>query len=187
MECLTSPIRQNFVFSEQNRAPMKIKLLTLIFLSLILFACRPRQPKESAATDTKQEFACMKWLQGTWKERNDSAENYQEWTMPNDTTMQETGWTKKGSDSSATEKFLVQREDDGIIMSVELAEQEGAPPSYFHLVSNKNGEHVFEDQNNNYPQRLILRLNPDGLLYYRQEGIRDGQSLFNEQIMNKIK
>ena len=166
---------------------MKIALLTLTVLTLIIFACRPRQTRQPVAENAREALSRMKWLQGTWQERNDSSANYQEWTMPNDTTMTETGWTKKGNDSSPTEKFLIQREVDGMIMSVEFAEQEGAPPLYFHLVSNKNGEHVFEDQGNNYPQRLIIRLNPDGSLYYRQEGILDGQNHFNEQIMNKIK
>lgn len=166
---------------------MNIKPLTLIFLVMVLFACRTRQEQQSAREDARQEFARMKWLQGIWQQQNDSAESYQEWIMPNDTTIEETSWVKKASDSSATEKFLIQQEDDGIIMSVTLPEQEGAAPLYFHLVSNKNGEHVFEDQSNKYPQRLIIRLNPDGSLYYRQEGMVDGQSHFNEQIMNKIK
>lgn len=166
---------------------MNVKPLTIIFLVMTLFACRTRQEPQSAREDARHEFACMKWLQGIWQQQNDSAASYQEWIMPNDTTMEETGWMKKGSDSSATEKFLIQQEDDGIILSAELADHEGAPPLYFHLVSNRNGEHVFEDQGNNYPQRLIIRLNPDGSLYYRQEGLMDGQSHFNEQIMNKIK
>ena len=72
-------------------------------------------------------------------------------------------------------EFLQIREGrDGAISYV--AKPSGQPEGSFKLVKLQNREVIFENLEHNFPQRIIYRLEPDGSLFARIEGMSNGKA-----------
>jgi hypothetical protein len=125
------------------------------------------------------------FLQGSWATaRAGDAREYTEehWTRPTGGTM--VGMSRvvsREADGSirmrAFEHLRIERREDG---TVEYLASPGGrwPPTAFRLVRHGDGVAVFENPGNEYPSRIIYRLDPENrdVLIARIEGVRGGHA-----------
>jgi hypothetical protein len=125
-------------------------------------------------------------MEGLWSNPDDSIRTFILWQRKNDTVFSGSCWEMKGNDSIPLENDEINKSSDEILLSMEVFGRNDGNPTEYKLVSNKNGEHVFENTNNEFPKRIIYILKPDGSLYLRMEGISEGQQRFEERKLTKM-
>jgi hypothetical protein len=166
-----------------KRVQYFIILLLLTFLS----NCHTKQKSATQKPVTKLEFQKMAWIEGTWTDPDDSVQVFTIWNRSNDTLLSGSSWQRKDKDSISTEIHEISSANEEILLSMEIFGKNDGAPNEYKLITNKNGEHVFESADKEYPQRLIYILKPDGSLYLRMEGTDKGQTRFEEKKLTKIR
>lgn len=143
-----------------------MKSLTLISLLLMLWPSSFAQTSKPTLTD-------LSWLAGCWEANIRGREVNEQWMKPGGGIM--LGMARTVSQGKAAEfEFTQIREDkDGAIYYV--AKPSGQAEASFKLVKLQNKEAVFENPQHDFPQRIIYRLQPDGILFARVEATVKGQ------------
>ena len=93
----------------------------------------------------------------------------------------------KDKDSIPIQIEEISASNDDIFLSLEIFGKNDGMPDEYKLIANKNGEHVFENNGKDFPQRIIYMLKPDGSLYMRVEGNSEGQARYQEKFLTKIR
>ena len=92
--------------------------------------------------------------------------------------------TVAGGKTVFFEYLRVEARPDGIYY---VAHPKARPGTDFKLVRCEGEEAVFENPKHDFPQRIIYRKKPDGLLHARIEGPRDGGVVAQDFPFNPIK
>ena len=167
---------------------MKLNKSYLFILILaLLYNCHSNKQSLVQKYSSSEEFHTMACMEGLWSNPDDSIHSFMLWQRKNDTVFSGSGWEMKGKDSIPSEIDEISNSSDEILLSMEVFGKNDENPTEYKLVSNKNGEHVFENTNNDFPKRIIYILKPDGSLYLRMEGTSDGQGRFVEKKLTKMK
>ncbi len=170
------------------RKKMKyIKISLLILILTLFYNCHFNKQALQQKASAGEEFHKMAWMEGLWSNPDDSVHSFILWQRKNDTVFTGSGWEMRGKDSIPSEIDEISNSSDEILLSMEVFGKNDGNPSEYKLVSNKNGEHVFENTSNDFPKRIIYILKPDGSLYFRMEGTSDGQERFEEKKLTKMK
>lgn len=156
-------------------------------MAVILSNCHSHSKPSFQNRSVKLEFQKMAWLEGLWTNPDDSIHIFTLWRRPNDSILSGSSWQMKGKDSIPVQINEISSVNEDISLSIEsFGNNDGYSDDYV-LVTNKNGEHVFESASKDFPKRIIYKLNPDGSLYIRLEGTTDGQARYQEKILTKIR
>jgi Domain of unknown function (DUF6265) len=167
---------------------MKLLKLILLFQILALLSnCHQNTKTTIEKLPVKHEFQKMAWLEGLWANPDDSIRIFYNWQRVNDSLLSGVSWQIKGKDSIPIQLNEIGFVNENIALSIEIFGKNDGLPDEYNMVTNKNGEHVFESTAKEYPQRVIYRLQPDGSLYIRLEGTSEGQARYQEKILTKIK
>jgi hypothetical protein len=158
-------------------------MIIITFLS----GCHGKNLPLDQKTSISAEFRKMAWLEGIWSNPDDSIRLFTQWQKENDSLLSCKSWRFIGKDSVPTDIQEISKSNDEILLTVKIIEKNESNPDNYKLVTNKNGEHVFENMEKEFPQRIIYILKPDGSLYFRKEGNSGGQSRFEEKILTKMK
>jgi len=164
-----------------------IRYLTLLFIVLLACNCHPNNEPGGAKLSLSSEFKKLAWMEGIWSNPDDSTHIFIQWLRKNDSVFSGYSWELKGKDSIPTEIHEISSNNHEILLSLEVFGKNDGNPDEYKLVTNKNGEHVFESSGKDFPQRLIYLLKPDGSLYYRIEGTSNDQPRFEENNLIKTK
>jgi hypothetical protein len=165
----------------------RVRYFIIFLLLAFLSNCHTRQKSATQRPAAKLEFQKMAWIEGIWTDPDDSVHIFTIWNHSNDTLLSGSSWQMKDKDSISTEIHEISSANDEILLSVEIFGKNDGNPDEYKLISNKNGEHVFESPDKEFPQRIIYILKPDGSLYLRMEGTYEGQSRFEEKKLTKIR
>ena len=139
------------------------------FLSfLILMSC-----SVAIAQLQKPTVNDLAWLSGCWEANLNGRELNEQWMKPSGQTMLGMGRTVADGKVREYEFLQIREEKEGAIYYV--AKPSGQPEASFRLIKLQNKEVVFENLEHDFPQRVIYRLQSDGSLFARIEGMFKGK------------
>lgn len=117
----------------------------------------------------------LSWLAGCWA-REDKAEpgTVEQWMAPAGGSMLGMARTVRGGRTIEHEFVDIRAGADGRLRYT--AAPSGQPRASFALLSQTDGEVVFENAAHDFPQRIVYRRHADGRLLARIEGVMKGQA-----------
>lgn len=112
----------------------------------------------------------LEGLLGTWKSVDGESVSYEIWTKESDTHFSGLGLTKKGNDTTFTEKMKIEALDSGLYFIADVAHNPA--PVYFKMIRQDFTETVFENPTHDFPTRVIYKHPAGDSLHARIEGLR---------------
>ena len=125
------------------------------------------------AQGQKFSVSDLAWMGGCWEAKPKGREINEQWMKPAGQTMLGMGRTVTQGKTVGYEFMQIREDKDGAIYYV--AKPSGQSEASFKLIKLQNREAVFENLEHDFPQRVIYRLQPDGSLFARIEGLSKGQ------------
>ena len=116
----------------------------------------------------------LSWLVGCWGWTNDKYERLEYWMRPAGKMMLGISHTISRGKTVEYEYLHISQEEEGSIYFV--AKPSGQSRTSFKLIKCQPGEVIFENPEHDFPQRIIYRLNDDGSIVARIEGVDQGQA-----------
>ncbi|HWM26165.1 MAG TPA: DUF6265 family protein [Chthoniobacterales bacterium] len=115
----------------------------------------------------------LAWLKGCWTSERNGRAISEHWMKPAGGTM--FGISRTVADGKTVEfEFMQIREEAGGGIFF-IAKPSGQPEATFKMIKGGAREVIFEDPRHDFPQRVIYRLQDDGSLLGRIEGVSKGK------------
>ena len=134
--------------------------------------------------DAAADVAKLSWIAGSWIEQKDGVTVRETWLPPLDGVMAGVGQTNRPGKAPYVEFTKISAEPAGATFTAMIPGQ--SPTPFVLLPDSPNGEAVFENKRNDYPQRVIdRRCGRD--LCARIEGTVRGEARFNEWRYRRLK
>lgn len=119
------------------------------------------------------DVAALAWLSGCWRQESPSRVVEEMWMAPSGGGM--LGMSRTVAKGRIVDhEFMQIRSQDGRIVYV--ARPARQPEATFTAVKVERGEVVFENPAHDFPQRIIYRLQGDGSIAARIEGVENGKT-----------
>lgn len=136
------------------------------------------EPPELCRGAAPHDLSRLGWLEGSWYGVEKGLGSEEHWTSPAGGGLIGMHKDVRGGRMTGFEFLRIGMVDDagasgGSIAYV--ASPGGAPPTAFRLKELGEQSVVFENLEHDFPQRIIYRLDTDGALQARVEGVVDGQ------------
>ncbi len=142
---------------------MKLRLVLLCLISSSLAFAQEQKPSVND----------LAWLAGCWERGGNGWEGVEQWMKPAGETMLGMSRTVGNGKLREFEFLQLRTKEDGAIYYVALPS--GQKETWFKLVKSAEHEAVFENLEHDFPQRIIYRLEKDGSLLARIEGLSKGK------------
>ena len=146
--------------------------IRLLFLSLSLAAAE--QPG----------IGQLAWLAGCWEGQTGPVTVEEQWSKPAGNTMLGASRTLKGGATIFSEFMRITESDGKIVYMARIGTK--AEPTPFTLIQIAP-EVVFENAKHDFPQRILYRLNPNGSLLARIEGVDKGRQRSEDYPMRRVR
>ncbi len=138
----------------------------------------------SCTADRKDNIQSLKWMLGKWESKTAEGVLYEEWQKGDDSTYLGHAFAISfEGDTTFSEKALITQRQGTITYSVTVNNEETTD---FIMVSNEKVV-VFENEEHDYPQRIIYEKSNADSLYAKIEGKVDGELTSEEFKYAKIK
>ncbi len=128
---------------------------------------------DAAAEPPDSSVARLSWLAGCWESVRGDRRVEEQWMAPRGGTMLGMSRTVTGTRTSEFE-FMQIREQEGRL--VFIARPSGQSEASFSSIELTASKVVFENSAHDFPQRVIYRLEGDGSLAARIEGMKGGEA-----------
>jgi hypothetical protein len=151
----------------------------IILLSLLLL------PGLSLAKEAPFTINDLAWLKGCWTSTGNDRAITEHWLKPEGGTMLGISHTIAGGKTVEFEFMRIREEANGEILFV--AKPSGQPEAAFKLIKGSAREVIFENPKHDFPQRVIYRLQDDGSLLGRIEGVSKGKERSVDFPMNRAR
>ena len=149
---------------------MKIRVTGLgVMLGVVLLV----SVLTAADSSVKPSVADFAWLAGRWQFEKAGRTVSEEWMAPAGGTMLGMSRTVKAGRTVEYEFIVLRADESGTLQYI--ASPSGQKPTAFNLISLIDGSAVFENQANDFPQRIIYTRQPDGSVLASIEGERNGK------------
>jgi hypothetical protein len=125
------------------------------------------------AAEPTDPLARMAWLAGCWAADGSESGSGEQWMAPAGGTMLGMSRAVKGGRTAEFEFMQIRAGDDGRL--VFIAMPSGRSPTPFAQQRLAEREVVFENKAHDFPQRVIYRLDAEGVLRARIEGQYEGK------------
>ena len=113
------------------------------------------------------------WLEGRWQGTKGETTTEEHWTSASGGALVGMNKAVRGERVVSFEFLRVVALEDGTLAYV--ASPGGGPTTTFRLKELGERSVVFEAPEHDFPQRVIYRLDPDGTLHARVEGVVEGK------------
>jgi len=135
----------------------KLFVAGLCFTSIAVLA-------QTAVKTESADFKKLEWLKGDWSRTNTKPGRTggETWIQKSSTEMVGWGFTLKGSDTVATEKFKLVVKDHDIFYVADVPENKG--PVYFKLTLITDDEFACENPDHDFPKKIAYRKLGDKLV-----------------------
>ena len=154
-------------------------IFRIVFIILMLFSIHTgvfsQQP--SCSLDD------LAWLAGCWGWTHNKYERLEYWMKPAGKMMLGFSHTVSKEKTIEYEFLYISQAEDSAIHYV--ADPSGQQQTSFKLINCKPGEAIFENLEHDFPQRIIYRMNEDGSIIARIEGIDKGKEKSVDFPMNR--
>ena len=156
---------------------MKTKVILLIVLTILLGSC----------VSKKNPLAKAEWILGTWEYKDDKGNMiYHVWTKVNEKEFSGKMFEIKDADTIVNGYYYFRQEQDSLFHIVTIEEEENHLFMRFALFSISKDEMVFENLEQNFPERIIYRKIGNNSLYYEISGIDEEEILTLSGSFKKI-
>lgn len=164
---------------------MKIPIISGIII--FLFSCSP-QPKKEEITDKKTNTNLQKfeWLLGTWTNITPEASLFEIWDETNDSAYTGKSYMIVNNDTTFFEKIKLEKRGGSFFYIPTVNNQNSNQPVMFKLISELNGNFIFENKEHDFPQRIIYNNGEPGILKAKIEGEDEGKFRTEEFVLKKI-
>jgi hypothetical protein len=162
---------------------MHLRLVIGAWVTVLLLIVSPTTSTLGQADDPPS-LAQLEWLAGAWHGSDATSETEEHWTAPKGRLMIGMNRTFRKPDKSAFEYMRIVQSDSGLVF---IAQPSGASPSEFPAIEVKPKSIVFENKEHDFPQRILYKLDDQGRLFARIEGVINGKSQSMEWLWSKGK
>lgn len=146
------------------------------FLLLLLLAAPAVPSPQIGVSD-------LGWLAGCWASRGGEPGSQEQWMAPAGGTLLGMSRTVKNGRTVAWEFLQIRETGSGLAF---VARPSGQEEATFPLLRSGERELVFENLAHDFPQRVVYRLDAQGGLRARIEGMRKGRLDTAEFPMDKV-
>ncbi len=116
----------------------------------------------------------LKWLEGTWENRQDSLFTSESWNVLNDSTFSCHGFAIMGKDTMFSETIMLEEKNGEVFYTPAVSTEGGQEdPVAFKLVADSGGVFIFENKTHDFPQRIAYSNPAPDSLYAWIEGMTD--------------
>lgn len=120
-----------------------------------------------------QEIEKLSWMTGTWTQAREGETVQESWLGPREKMMVAVNLTTSARRGTSFEYLRIVDTPSGLAY---LASPGGKPPVEFKLKELGNKRVVFENLANDFPQRVMYWMEPDGAMKARIEGTAQGKT-----------
>lgn len=120
-----------------------------------------------------QEIEKLSWMTGTWTQTREGETVQESWLGPRGKMMVAVNLTTSARRGTSFEYLRIVDTPSGLAY---LASPGGKPPVEFKLKELGNKRVVFENLANDFPQRVMYWMEPDGAMKARIEGTAQGKT-----------
>jgi hypothetical protein len=120
-------------------------------ISLLLFSC--------TTTSKNEKIKASEWLVGEWKNESKEGIVTETWSKTNDSTLVAGSFFIKEKDTLHFENSKLIEKDGELIYETIIQGQNNDKPIVFPLLSETENELVFENLQNDYPQKIKYQRN----------------------------
>lgn len=120
-------------------------------VSLLLFSC--------TTTSKNQKLKTTEWLIGQWENTSKEGVVTENWSKPNDSTFVAGSFFIKEKDTLHFEKIVLNEKEGELVYETTIQGQNNDKPISFPLISETENELVFENPQNDYPQKIKYQRN----------------------------
>ncbi|GAO42229.1 DUF6265 family protein [Flavihumibacter petaseus] len=106
----------------------------------------------------KKNFQQLMALEGRWQRQGVEAPGFEEWKKADDQQLSGRSYLLKGEDTVVTETVKLSRRNGQIVYVATAANQNDNKPTAFFLVSAEKKIFVFENNDHDFPKRVIYHL-----------------------------
>ncbi len=139
----------------------------------IILLCLLLSPELSHAQESPFTINDLAWLKGCWTSDRNGRAIMEHWLKPAGRTMLGISRTVAEGKTVEFEFMQIREEASGEILFI--AKPSGQPEATFKLIKGSAREVIFENPQHDFPQRVIYRLQSDGSLLGRIEGVSKGK------------
>lgn len=124
-----------------------------LFLSicLLLFSCTNKSKNE--------KIKASQWLLGQWKNTSEEGIIAENWSQPNDSTLIATSFYIKEEDTLHFENIILKEKEGELVYETTIKGQNNDKPILFPVISETENELIFENLQNDYPQKIKYQRN----------------------------
>jgi len=147
-----------------------------ILLFPFLFSCN-NSPKEESPdkTESTSHMEKFKWLLGNWEKETGKGMMVESWIQKNDSIFAGRSYLASKNDTVYFETIELVFKDGNFFYVPTVNGQNENQPVFFKLVSETNGEFIFENKEHDFPQRVIYKNPLKDSLSARIEGMQEGK------------
>lgn len=124
-----------------------------LFLSicLLLFSCTNNSKNE--------KIKASQWLLGQWKNTSEEGIIAENWSQPNDSNLIATSFYIKEEDTLHFENIILKEKEGELVYETTIKGQNNDKPILFPVISETENELIFENLQNDYPQKIKYQRN----------------------------
>ncbi len=142
-----------------------MKITTALLALFFLVAFIP-------SDDNDKVFTKLYGLQGNWRMKTSHGAICEEWKKMNEHYLQSKGYTITGKDTVITERVALANSETGISYTSTVETQGKKYPVEFKMTKNVNNTFIFENQQHDFPKRIVYELvTADSLHAYIDDGV----------------
>ncbi|AWG22124.1 hypothetical protein FFWV33_11685 [Flavobacterium faecale] len=158
-----------------------IQKITLLSVLLMLLSC------DKNSKPTYELMQSSEWIIGKWEQKNTEGIITETWVKLNDSTYTGTSFFTKGKDTLHQEKIVLQQKGENLTYKTVIQGQNDDGPILFLGKEAKENEIIFENFNNDYPQKIIYTKSNASQMTTEISGMQNGKPSTERYSMIKSK
>lgn len=127
------------------------KFFIFSLLGILLFSC--------TNTSKNEKIKSAEWLIGEWKNQSKEGVLKETWSKPNDSTLTAGSFFINEKDTLHFENSTLKEKEGELVYETIIKGQNNDKPIVFPLLSETENELVFENLQNDYPQKIKYKRN----------------------------
>ena len=120
-------------------------------VSLLLFSCTNNSKNE--------KIKASQWLLGQWKNTSKEGIIAENWSQANDSTLIASSFYIKEEDTLHFENIILKEKEGELVYETTIQGQNNDKPILFPVISETENELIFENLQNDYPQKIKYQRN----------------------------
>lgn len=147
--------------------------------SLLLFSC--------TTTSKNEKIKASEWLIGQWENRSEEGILTENWIKSNDSTLTAESFFIKGKDTLHFETIRLVEKKGELVYETIIKGQNNDKPILFPLISETENELVFENLQNDYPQKIKYQHHSKSVITIAISGTQAKKIVSEQFKMAKVK